>query len=329
MTYKCPLCGSTLSENHYHRVVKLQARKEKVQKGELVKVQREAAAAKAAAALARRRAEEARAKAKSDVVAAKKEAAAAERKKTAIRDKRLMARIRKLEEEKKMLQKGTSPQAIGLADEGVLVKKLEAEFPDDRIVHAGKGGDVLHYAVFEKEEVGCIVYECKHTDNIAADHVKQTALAKRMRQANYGILVTTGTRKGFSGLDQERGVFLVAQASVLTLARLCRDSLVTMAKQRLDTAQRAAAATRLMDYITSPVCKTPLEEAISQTERAQQNLGREIQQHVNDWKVRNELYSAVHHDVSHIQQNIARVLAGDEPLTLERLKVAPLALPPG
>ena len=49
----------------------------------------------------------------------------------------------------------------------------------------------------------------------------QTALAKKTRQAYYGILVTTGTRKGFSGLDREAGVFLVAQAGVLALALLC------------------------------------------------------------------------------------------------------------
>jgi hypothetical protein len=329
MTYRCPLCGIALSEKHYHKVIKVQEKKEKVQKGELSKMQKQAAAAEAAAALAKRKTEAARAKAKSDVAIAKKDAALAERKKTAIRDKRLMARIKKLEEEKKMLQKHTSPQAIGLADEGVLVKKLEAEFPEDRIEHAGKGGDVLHYALFEKKEVGCIVFECKHTDRIETDHVKQTALAKKTRQANYGILVTTGTRKGFSGLDQETGIFLVAQAGVLTLARLCRDSLVTMAKQRLDAAERAAAATRLMDYVTSPICKTPLEEAISHTERAHKNLGKEVKQHLNDWKERNEIYQTIHYDVSHIQQNIARVLNGDEPSKLERPKVAPLALPPG
>ena len=63
----------------------------------------------------------------------------------------------------------------------------------------GKGGDVLHYVIFSKEEVGCIVYECKHTDSHLTRLVAQMSLAKKTREANYGILVTTGTRKGFSG----------------------------------------------------------------------------------------------------------------------------------
>jgi hypothetical protein len=247
MKYKCPLCGSPLTERHFHSVIKLQEKKEKVQKGELEKLKKQAEAAKAVAAAAKRKQQEIRAKAKQDVEAAKKQVTLAERKKNAIRHKRLMARINKLEEEKKMLQKHTSPQEIGLADESALVQKLQKEFPDDRIVHAGKGGDVLHYIIFNVEDAGCIVYECKHTDRISSDHITQTAIAKKTRHANYGILVTTGTRKGFSGLDQDSGIFVVAQAGVLTLARICRDSLITMAKQRLDAAAKEVAAKRLMD----------------------------------------------------------------------------------
>lgn len=46
-----------------------------------------------------------------------------------------------LQEEMKMLKKHTSPQEIGLADEGVLMNRLAKEFPEDRIEHVGKGGD--------------------------------------------------------------------------------------------------------------------------------------------------------------------------------------------
>jgi hypothetical protein len=327
MAYKCPLCGSPLTEHHFHKVIKLQQKKEKVQKGEVEKFKKQAAAAEAAAAAAKKKQQDIRAKAKLDVEAATKQAALNERNKNAVRFKRMQARNKKLQEEMKMLKTHTSPQEIGLADEGVLVKRLAKEFPDDRMEHVGKGGDVLHFVIFRKEDVGCIVYECKHTDRISSDHIAQTSLAKKTRQADYGILVTTGTRKGFSGLDQEAGIFLVAQAGVLTLARICRESLVTMAKQLLDAAAKAAAAKRLMDYVTSAVCKTPLEEAISHTERAHKNLVKEMKQHVNDWKDRHELYQTIHYDVSHIQKNIDRVLGGDEPLKLERPKFEPLALP--
>lgn len=329
MKIPCPLCGSFLTESHYHSVIKLQKKKEEVQKGELEKLKKQATVAQAAAAAAMRKERETRAKAKQKVDAAKKEAAIAERKKTAIRDKRMAARIKKLEEEKKMLEKGTSPQEIGLADEQVLVKRLRGEFPGDKIerTEGGRGGDVFHEVIFDKEKAGCIIYECKHTDKIITAHINQTALAKKTRNADYGILVTTGTRKGFAGLEQDSGIFIVSQSGVLTLARICRDSLIAMAKQRLDTAAKEAAAKRLMDYVTSPVCKTPLEEAIFHTERAHKNLLREMEQHKKIWEERHELYQTIHYDISHVQNNIARVLGGKTPFNLEKPKFEPLALP--
>ena len=102
---------------------------------------------------------------------------------------------------------------------------------------------------------------------------------------------------------------------------------VESGETQLDAAAKMAAAKRLMDYITSPVFKTPLEEAISHTERAHKNLVKEMKQHVGDWKDRHELYQTIHYDVSHVQKNINRVLGGDEPLKLEKLKLEPLALP--
>ncbi len=329
MTIPCPLCGSPLTEKHYHRVVKIQEQKEKIQKGELGKLKNQAAAAEAAATAARRKERETRAKAKQKVADAKREAAAKERRKAETQNKHLMAQVHRLKERNKMLEKGTSPQEVGLADEQTLVRRLRGEFPSDKIERTagGRGGDVLQEVTFCKDVAGHIIYECKHTDKIAADHVNQTALAKKTRNADYGILVTTGTRKKFSGLDQDSGIFIVSQSGVLTLAHICRDSLIAMAKQRLDAAAKEAAAKRLMDYVTSPVCKTPLEEAISHTERAHKNLLKEMEQHKKIWEERYELYQTIHYDISHVKNNITRVLDGDNPLKLEKPRFEPLALP--
>ena len=128
MAYNCPLCGSSLTEHHYHKVIKDQEKKEKVQKGALKKFKKEAAVAKAAARIARKQEQETRAKTEQKVAAARKQGTLAERSKRAIRDKRMMARYKKMQEEMQMLKNHTSPQEIGLADEGVLVKRLEMEF---------------------------------------------------------------------------------------------------------------------------------------------------------------------------------------------------------
>jgi hypothetical protein len=316
MGYRCPLCGSALSEGHYHKVVKLQQRKERAREGELEKLRVQQAAAT-------RKLQEARAR----VRQARAEGVLTERKKHANREQHLSAQIKRLKEANRMLQRHTSPQELGLADEAVLVERLRKEFPQDDIEHVGKGGDVLQFVNFGEDRAGCIVYECKRTERISSSHVAQTALAKKTRNADYAVLVTTGARKRFSGLDQEDGVFLVAPSGVVTLACLCRESLLEMAKRRLDELAKAAAATRLMNFITSPACKTPLEQAILKAERAHQNLVKEMKQHANDWRARHEIYETIRCDVTHVQRNIARVLANQEPLKLEKPVFDPLALP--
>ena len=69
MAYNCPLCGSSLTEHHYHKVIKDQEKKEKVQKGALKKFKKEAAVAKAAARIARKQEQETRAKTEQKVAA--------------------------------------------------------------------------------------------------------------------------------------------------------------------------------------------------------------------------------------------------------------------
>src|SRR5690348_13646470 len=45
--YECPLCHSPLTEGHYHKVVKIQARREKAAKGEVEKLKKQVANTKA------------------------------------------------------------------------------------------------------------------------------------------------------------------------------------------------------------------------------------------------------------------------------------------
>lgn len=82
-----------------------------------------------------------------------------------------------------------------------------------------------------------------------------------------------------------------------------------------------------MNYITSPACRTPLEEAITHTTRAHKVLVKEIRQHVGDWKTRHLIYQTISYDISHIQTNIERVLQGKQPLLLDKPVLVPLALP--
>lgn len=111
------------------------------------------------------------------------------------------------------------------------------------------------------------------------------------------------------------------------LAELCRDHLIEMAKAKLDQKRRLEIAGKLLDYITSPEYRIPLEEVTQKAGRAREVLMKEVKYHMRVWAERNELYQSIGWDASFLQDSIGRVLNGDKPLTLTRNRPKPLLLP--
>ena len=326
-TYKCPLCGSPLTKSKYEAVLHLQKEKEQARKADLEKLHKRFHLLQQNEASLKKRLRESKQKIKTAQAQGVKKGASVEKK----RQQRLTAGLkRKLAittARIKQLEKGTTPQTEGLEFEENLYKRLKKEFPKDKVEHKGKGGDILHSAILDREVIGVIVYECKQTPKIQSAHIKQAALAKKTREAHFAILVTTGTRKGFTGLANEDGVLIVAPLGVIPLAHLCRAHLVEMAKAKLDKNEKNRIAAQLLEYITSPVYKIPLEQAIQKTGKVSKLLKKEVREHFSIWQERYELYQTIHWDISHIQVNLNRVLQGEKPRSLEKPKVQRLPLP--
>jgi hypothetical protein len=183
--YRCPVCRKQLTQQEYERALGSLGEREKHLQHEL----REA---------------------KQRERSARKDGAEAERART----RRLLSgkdkQISALNQRIKQLQKGTTPQTEGLEFEDKLTVRLQREFPSDQIEHKGQAGDVLHIVRFDGKVAGTIIYECKRTPRIERDHVRQAYLAQQLREAHFAVLVTTGTKRGFSGFAQSEGVFVVS-----------------------------------------------------------------------------------------------------------------------
>ena len=322
-TYRCPFCQSALPKDKYERVMHIQEEKEKARR-EVEKQLRQAretqASLKAQLKDSKRKQREARAEGAK--AGARFEKQRQERLTVGLRNKLELAKARI-----KQLERGTTPQTEGLEFEDVLCKRLQKEFPEDRIEHKGKGGDILQFVIFRKEVAGIIIYECKQTPKILPAHVQQAANAKKTREAHFAILVTTGTRKGFTGLAQEDNVLIVAPLGIIPLASLCRAHLIEMAKAKLDNEQKNRVATQLLGFITSPTYRIPLEQVMQQAKKVQDLLKREANEHWHIWQERWAIYQTIELDVKAIQMNVNRVLEGQKPLPLERRRVEPLQLP--
>lgn len=319
--YRCPICKKPLSKKEYESalgIIDAQKKHLKKEQDKLVALQ---------AALRNERAGlKARAK------RARSEGLAQGKQQEKERAQRLMAgqnkTITKLQERVRQLEKGSTPQTEGLEFEGTLTDRLQTEFPHDEIRHEGKGGDILHFVVFDGQQAGIIIYECKRTPRIPSSHVRQAFHAKQTREADFAILVTTGQRRGFNGLAEDSGVLIVAPLGVVALVSLVREHLIEMLKTKISKEKRAEIAQQLLRFVTSPQFKNPIEEIITQARELEGMLKEEAKQHLRMWETRWEHYQRIKWDSSQIQGNLQLVLHGKEPKPLAYPKGEPLRLLP-
>jgi hypothetical protein len=307
-TYRCPVCKKPPTKNEYDRALHIhEERQERLQQWER-----------------RLRSQELQMPKK--LKAAKEEGRNAEKGKTARMVKGYKEKMRRMQERMKQLESGTTPQSEGLADEKKLTRRLSEEFHGDDAQRKGHGGDVLHFVKDNGQLAGVIIYECKRTPGIKKNHVRQALRAKQSRHADFAVLVTTGTKKGFGGLAEMSGVLVVAQQAVISLTDLLRTHLVEMLRAGIGKKKRAKIANQLLRFIKSRDFKNPIEEVVNLPDDLEDGVKKEFKWHMEDWKRRVGAYRRIKWDGSAIQENLLRVLQGGKPKHLDQPKI-PLLLP--
>jgi hypothetical protein len=310
-SYRCPVCKKPLTKKEFDRALHIhEARQGRLRDWE------------------RRLRDQAR-EMPQKLKAAKEEGRKSQQGKTARMVQGYKEKFKRMQERMKQLERGTTPQSEGLANEEKLTRRLTEEFGGggrDEVQRKGHGGDVLHIVKDNGQVAGVIIYECKKTPTIKNSHARQAFRAKQSRHADFAVLVTTGTRKGFGGLTEMEGVLVVAQQAVISLADLHRTHLVAMLRAGIEKKKRAKIANQLLHFIKSPDFKNPIEELVSIADDLEDGVKKEIHWHMKDWERRVLAYRRIKWDGSAVQENLRRVLQGGKPRRLDQPRT-PLLLP--
>lgn len=178
-TYRCPVCGKPLTEQEYERALGILGAREKHLKHEKAEL------------LGKLKQAHARVK------EAKEEGKRVERERTKRLLKGKEAEIQRWKDRVRQLKRGSTPQTEGLEFEDKLAARLRREFPDDKVEHKGKGGDVLHTVRVGKKPAGVIIYECKRSPRIHGQHIRQAFRAKQSREADFAVLMEAALARNF------------------------------------------------------------------------------------------------------------------------------------
>ena len=227
--------------------------------------------------------------------------------------------IKKLKEQ---IEKGITPQIEGLLEEDKLLAKLKELFPNDKFDHPGKGGDIIQYVMEQGKEIGRIVYECKKVKSFNKSHVEQAKEARRLRQADYAVLVTNAFPSKKQYYFVEKTVFVISPVSLEPITYTLRESLVKMALLKMSNEAKQKAVQRVYDYLSSSEYNNKMNDVASQLIDLAKDLKVEIKSHKDRWEKRYSIYNKLYNDVG----NIDFKLKG---LVQNRMDdKAPLLLPP-
>lgn len=280
--FSCPLCHKPLTEHEYLNIT---GRWEKLRELETEfqdKLKSEVAKA--------RRTE--RQKLSQDVIILKGKVVA------------LRGQLKRLKEQS---ERGLTPQLEGLLYEKELAKQLAQRFRQDRIVPAGKGGDVLHYVHLNERRVGTIVYECKKVAKLQKAHVEQARRALVQRSADFSVLVTSAKAGNTFGFWFEKDVLVIHPAGALSLAAWLRDTLIELAKARMPKSQRERAVREILAFLASPEFRNAVQDAARRAEELGRELQEEVRSHRNTWLRRFDHYHGIWLDARNVAQGVARI----------------------
>ena len=209
--------------------------------------------------------------------------------------------IKRLREQ---IEKGITPQIEGLLEEKILLQKLRDLYPEDKFEHPGKGGDIIQIVIERGSEVGKMVYECKRVKNFDKKHVDQAREARRMRQADFAILVTNAFPSKRQYYFVEKTVFVISPVSLEPITYTLRESLVKIALLKMTNAAKEKAVQRVYDYLSSSEYQAKINDIAGQLIELGRDLKSEIASHKRTWTKRYQVYRAVFNDVGSIDYRL-------------------------
>jgi len=174
--------------------------------------------------------------------------------------------------------------------------------------HTGKGGDIIQMVVEQKKEIGKIVYECKKVKNFDKKFIQQAKEARRIREADFAILVTNAFPSKKQFYFVEKSVFVISPISLEPITYTLRESLVRMAILKITNEAKQLAVQKIYDYLSGYDYNNRINDVSNQLMDLGQELKKEIDSHKRVWVKRYNGYRTIFNDVGIINYKLKELV---------------------
>ena len=205
---------------------------------------------------------------------------------------------------KQQIEKGITPQIEGLLEEKVLLSKLKELYPQDKFIHTGKGGDILQFVYEQKKEIGKIVYECKKVKSFDKKFIKQAQDARKLREADFAILVTNTFPIKKQHYFVEQAVFVISPINIEPISYTLRESLIRISILKISNESKQIAVQRICDYLAGNDYNNRINDVSGQLIDLATDLKKEIGIHKKNWEKRYLIYGSIFKDIGIIDYNL-------------------------
>ena len=204
---------------------------------------------------------------------------------------------------------------LGEPAEFDLYETLRAEFRGDQISRVGKGmkgPDIIVAIVHNGVLVGKIVLDSKNHRRWANRFTEKLRSDQLTEGADFAILSSSTFPRGAKQLHIQDNVIVTDPARVVVLMHLLRRQILQSHALKLGSEGRNEKASRLLDFIVSPVCTDLLDQIVKLTEELFALDVKETYAHQATWKKRGELIGAVRKQHDQMAEAISRITTGSE-----------------
>lgn len=208
---------------------------------------------------------------------------------------------------KEQIEKGITPQIEGLLEEHKLLAKLGELFPNDKFEHHGKAGDIIQIVVDQRREIGRVVYECKRVKQFNKNYIDQAKEARRLRSADFAVLVTNVFPSKRQYYFVEKDVFVISPVCAEPIIHTLRGSLIRMSLLKMTADAKEKAVQKVYEYLSSSDYNGRVNDIATQLLDLGKELKSEIKSHNRVWHKRYDAYQALFNDIGEIDYSLKQL----------------------